>query len=71
VFSFYVAVSPALIAWVWLLERFRGVPVHEIRESLSAAWPSLLLAAFGFAGVALAIAAPLARRNYARLLAPR
>ena len=71
VFSFYVAVSPALVAWVWLLDRFRNVPTHEVRESLSAAWPSLMLVAFGFAGLAFAIATPLARRNYARLLAPR
>ena len=71
VFSFYVAVSPGFVAWVWALDRFQGVPVHEAREAIRAALPSLLLCAAGIAAVALAIAVPLARRNYARLLAAR
>jgi len=71
VFSFYLAVSPAFVAWVWLLDRFQNIPDHEIREALASLLPPMLLVAFGFAGLLFAIAGPLARRNYSRLLAAR
>ncbi len=71
VFSFYVAVSPGFVAWIWALERFHNVPIHEARAAIRGALPSLLLCAAGIAAAMLAIAIPLARRNYARLLAAR
>lgn len=71
VFSFYVAVAPGFVAWVWILDRFENVPDHEARAALASLLPPMLLAAFGFAGLLFAIATPLARRNYARLLAAR
>lgn len=71
VFSFYFAVSPAFVGWVWLLQRFHLHPIHEVRAAMAELWLPIVLMAFGFGGVLLSIAVPLSRRHYARLLAPR
>lgn len=71
VFSFYLAISPAFAGWLWMLQRFDLQPVDEVRKAMRSLWPSALLMGFGFAGLALSLAIPLAKRNYGKLLAPR
>lgn len=71
VFAFYLAVSPAFAGWVWLLQRFHLHSVEDVRKAMQALWPATILMAVGFGGLLLSLAVPMAKRNYARLLAPR
>jgi hypothetical protein len=71
VFAFYFALSPALVAWLWLLQRYRvDLTIDRVPEV--AEWaPAMLLAAFGFAALLLAAALLVSTRNYRRMLAAR
>ncbi len=71
VLSFYLAASPALVGWVYLLQQCQGLPLHEIRLIMGSLWPPVLLTAIGFGALALAAAGIIAKRNYRRLLAAR
>lgn len=69
VFSFYLLLSPAFVAWVWLVQQYRVELVSDPVPDAAVLAPPLILVALGIGALLLAASLWLSARNYRRLLA--